>query len=107
MKLLLDNNVHRGFGLLLYPHDVKHVQEFGWEGLKNGQLLRNAEASGFDVFITADKQLQYQQNLTERRLALIILDSLFITYRDIAPLAPLVLDNLRTIKPGAILKVGP
>jgi hypothetical protein len=49
--------------------------ERGWERLANGALLQEAEAAGFDVFITADKNIRYQQNLTRRRIAILVLEN--------------------------------
>ena len=91
MRVLLDNNVNYRFGKLLAGHDVVHVQNIGWENLKNGNLIAEAESSGYDVLVTADKQMLHQQNLTGRTVAIIILGSLKITLKDISPLAPQVL----------------
>ena len=54
--------------------DVRMVQQMGWAGVKNGELLRRAERE-FDLFLTADKNLRYQQNLIGRRLAILVLPS--------------------------------
>lgn len=54
--------------------DVRTVQQMGWAGVKNGDLLRRAEGS-FDLFLTADKNLRYQQNLNGRHLAIVVLPS--------------------------------
>ena len=54
--------------------DVSMVQQMGWAGVKNGELLRRAEGE-FDLFLTADKNLRYQQNLKGRRLAILVLPS--------------------------------
>ena len=56
----------------LTGHDYRTVQEMGWEGVKNGQLLVLAEKE-FDVFLTGDKNLRYQQNLTSRKLSIVLL----------------------------------
>lgn len=59
---------------LLFPsHDVDHVKLRGWGGISNGRLMALAEAAGFDVFITADQNLPFQQNLAHRRLAFLVL----------------------------------
>jgi hypothetical protein len=54
--------------------DVRMVQQMGWAGVKNGELLRRAQGQ-FDLFLTADKNLRYQQNLKGRRLAILVLPS--------------------------------
>ncbi len=72
MRLLLDESLPRGLKNLLDAHDVVTVQEKGWADTTNGKLLRLAE-SEFDVFVTADQNLQYQQNLIGFDIAVIIL----------------------------------
>ena len=63
MLVLLDNNVPRGVARALTGHSVVEARERGWAEARNGELLRNAEESGFDVLVTADKNIRYQQNL--------------------------------------------
>jgi predicted nuclease of predicted toxin-antitoxin system len=107
MRVLLDNNVSRRFSQLLPGHDVTHVQQIGWEGLKNGLLLASAEESGFEVFITADKQIQYQQNLFGRKIRIVVLNSLRIVIEEIAPLAPQVLAVLPDLQEGVLVLISP
>lgn len=57
----------------LRPHEVTTAYELGWSTLQNGALISQAEAAGFDLLITTDKNWKYQQNLTERRLAVVVL----------------------------------
>jgi hypothetical protein len=57
----------------LDPHQVETVYERGWSSLKNGELLIQAEASGFDVLVTTDQNLKYQQNLSSRRIAIVLM----------------------------------
>ncbi len=71
MKVLLDECVPAQVRHALTGHDVVTVQQQGWTGFKNGELLAAAESAGFDLFILADKNLRYQQNLTGRRLAIL------------------------------------
>lgn len=59
--------------MALPGHTVKEAREQGWDTLHNGELLDAAEASSFDVFVTTDQNLRYQQNLTDRRLAIVVL----------------------------------
>ncbi len=107
MRVLLDNNVNWKFGRLLLGHEVSHVQDLGWANLRNGDLLSAAENSRFDVLITADKQMQYQQSLAGRTLSVVVLGSLFITYRHIAQLADQVLEVLDSMGPGSLVVVRP
>lgn len=76
MQILLDNNVPRGLVRALAGHTVTEARERGWATLKNGELLSVAAQAGFEVLITADKNIRYQQNLKERRIALIVLTQL-------------------------------
>ncbi len=71
MKILLDECVPAQVRNALAGHDVTTVQMHGWTGIKNGALLAEAEAAAFDVFILADKNLRYQQNLAARRMAIL------------------------------------
>ena len=90
MRVLLDNNVNVRFGRLLPGHEVVHVLELGWDRLQNGDLIAAAEAAGFDALVTVDKNMRYQQNVTGRRIAVVVLNSRFIRWVDIEPLAPQV-----------------
>jgi hypothetical protein len=72
---------------------------------KNGELLRAAEAAGFDVIITVDQNIPEQQNFFSRRIALIILCGPTNRLRDLAPLAPAVLAAIGTIHPGEALRI--
>jgi hypothetical protein len=71
--ILLDNNAPRGLARALTGHTVIEARERGWATLKNGDLLNAAEEAGFDVMVTSDKNIKYQQNLKIRRIALVIL----------------------------------
>jgi predicted nuclease of predicted toxin-antitoxin system len=94
MRVLLDNNVNHRFGSLLIGHEVIHARALGWAELFNGDLISEAEAAGFQVMITADKQMQYQQNLRTRNISIIVLNSLMIVLADISHLAPQVQEIL-------------
>ena len=73
MLILFDNNVPRGLARALPAHTIVESRERGWHLLKNGDLLKAAEDAAFDVFITSDKSIRYQQNLTKRKLAMVVL----------------------------------
>ncbi len=70
MKILLDENVPRPLKRFLADHEVSSVQDCGWRGVRNGELLRLAENS-FEVFILADKNMRYQQSMADRRIAVL------------------------------------
>jgi hypothetical protein len=71
MKVLLDEGVPLQVRAALPEHEVSSVQSLGWSGVSNGELLLRAEQAGYDLFIIADKNLRYQQNLTGRRIAIL------------------------------------
>ncbi len=76
MKIILDESTPQKSRLLIDNRHIAVTTWFqGWSGLKNGALLAAAEAAGFDLFITADQELNYQQNLTGRRMAILVLST--------------------------------
>lgn len=75
MKILIDQNVSARLARLLPGHDVVHASRKGWAELTNGELLSAAEVDGFEVMITADQNIRYQQNLTGRRIVLLVLST--------------------------------
>ena len=75
MRILLDNNVPVGVVRLLRQHQVSTSPELGWERLQNGAMLDAAETAAFDLLITADQNIQYQQNLKGRSIALVVIGS--------------------------------
>src|ERR1039458_865121 len=72
LRILVDECLPEDLLGWLLEWDVRMVQQMGWAGVKNGELLRRAEGQ-FDLFLTADKNLRYQQNLKGRRLAILLL----------------------------------
>ena len=76
MRIILDESAPQKLRLLIDErHTVVTTWYQGWSGLKNGALLSAAEANGFELFITADQELTYQQNLSGRRIALVVLST--------------------------------
>ena len=73
MLILFDQGTPVGIRHALPNHIVKTAYELGWSKLLNGELLRVAEEAGFDVLLTTDKNLAYQQNLSERKIAIVAL----------------------------------
>ena len=73
MRILLDNGTPRGVAAALSGHSVEEARSRGWDTLKNGELLTAAEAAGFDVFLTTDRNIRYQQNLAGRKIAVVVL----------------------------------
>ncbi len=76
MNIILDESTPQKLRLLIEDHHTVTTTWYqGWSGLKNGELLNVAEAAGFELFITADQELKYQQNLKGRKLALLVLST--------------------------------
>lgn len=104
MKVLLDECLPRRLRRSLPGHEVKTVPEMGWASIKNGALLRLAEPL-FDVFITVDKNLPFQQNLGALSLGVIVLDTPDNKIETLAPLMGAVLTALGGIQPGQVVRV--
>ncbi|MGA2584203.1 MAG: DUF5615 family PIN-like protein [Tepidisphaeraceae bacterium] len=100
MKILLDECLPRRLTRLLPGHDVRTVRQMNWLGLSNGRLLD--AAADFDLFITVDKNLVQQQQLSGRRLAVIVLRVRSNKIEDISPLLPKVLGLLSNLKSGTV-----
>ncbi len=75
MRILLDHNTPAPLRYALHGHQVETAYERGWAELTNGELLSSAEEAGFDLLITTDKGIRYQQNLMARRLSLLVLNT--------------------------------
>jgi len=105
MRVLLDECVPRGLRDVLPGHEVKTVAEAGWAGVKNGALLRLA-ANHFDVLLTVDRNLEYQQSFSALTIAVIVVDVPSNDIADIRPLMPAVLEALPNLKPGTVTHVG-
>ena len=73
MRVLFDNGTPRGVAAALSGHTVEEARARGWDTLNNGELLDAAEAAGFDVFVTTDRNIRHQQNLTHRKIAIVVL----------------------------------
>ena len=73
MKILFDHGTPAPLREHLAEHSVDRSAERGWELLENGELIRRAEEDGYQVIVTTDQSIRYQQNLTGRRVAIIVL----------------------------------
>jgi hypothetical protein len=71
MRVLFDENVPRNLRQFMAGHEVQTAADMGWGRVENGELLTKAEESGFDVFLTGDQNLSYQQNLLARRIGIV------------------------------------
>ncbi len=105
MRVLLDEQLPRQIGPYLIGHEVRTVQQESWAGMKNGTLLTEAEAAGFVVFMTADQNLEFQQNLSKRRLGVVVLKAASNALEDLLPLVPAALAAIDAVQPGQVLQV--
>jgi hypothetical protein len=105
MRLILDECIDRRLARELIGHEVKTVPQMGWAGIKNGQLLALIEEN-FDVFITVDRNLAFQQNLPQFSIAVILLQARSNRLADLQPLVPDILNSLSTAPKGQATLVG-
>lgn len=105
MKILFDECVPRQLGRYLTGHSIATVPRMGWSGIKNGRLLDLADAQ-FDVLLTVDKSIPFQQNLSNRQIAILVLLASDTKFETLQPLTPLVQEALERIKPGEVIRVG-
>ena len=100
MRVLLDEQLPRRLARELRGHEVRTVQQQGWAGLRNGELLRRAADAGFEVFVTGDQNLEFQQDLARARVGVVVLVALSNAIEDLLPLVPSLLLALPNSRPG-------
>lgn len=105
MRILLDESLPRPLSRLLAGHDVSTVAQQGWASLSNGDLLRRA-ADTFDVMLTADQNIEFQQNVSMLPLAVIVVAADSNRLESLEPLVPAILDALGKLKARTLLRVG-
>ncbi len=105
MRILLDESLPIELRDELPQHAVRSVQKMGWSALKNGELLRRA-ADQFDVFVTADQNLQYQQNLQVLPIAVAVLVAKSDRIHSLGPLVPDLLSALASLEARMLVRVG-
>ena len=101
MNILLDENLDWRLRRDLPGHKVESVPLIGWAGLKNGALLAKAERR-FDLLLTMDSKMRFQQNFAKYRMAVIALEARSNRLADTRPLMPKVLVLLPSVKPGTV-----
>ena len=104
MRVLLDESLPKRLSLEFHGHDVSTVPEMGWSGKANGELLMLARDS-FDVFVTADQNLRYQQKLTEADVPIVVLSASTTRLLDLIPLVPHALAALERIRSGDVVTI--
>jgi hypothetical protein len=105
VRILLNEQLPRQLAPYLIGHDVRTVQQEAWAGLKNGALLTRADEAGFAVFLTGDQNLPFQQNLSKRRLGVVVLVAASNALEDWLPLVPAALATFETIQSGQTVRV--
>jgi hypothetical protein len=105
MRVLLDESLPRPLGRLLVGHSVRTVGQAGWTSVKNGALLRLA-AIDFDVLITADQNLEFQQHLDALPLAVLVLVASSNRLEALEPLVPQILKALSALEPKRLVRIG-
>jgi predicted nuclease of predicted toxin-antitoxin system len=106
MRILIDECLNRRLSRALTGHYSVSVQKMGWGGIKNGVLLALAEKE-FDVFLTGDRNLSLQQDVTNYEIAVVVLHAPSTQLHQTLPLIPKVLLALPSLKPGKVLDVHP
>lgn len=105
MKILLDHNLDWRLSRYLPGHEVRSVRQQGWEGLRNGELLTTAEAEGFQVMLTGDTNVNYQQNFSFRSISLIVLRAYNNKRQTHIEMMPDVNQSLLNVQPGQVIEV--
>lgn len=106
MRILLDECVHEALRHSFDGHDCQTCRYAGLRNLTNGHLLTAAEEAGFEVLVTVDQSMPYQQNLTGREIALLAMRPQSIDIADLEALMPDVLRALAKVQPGAVIRVS-
>jgi predicted nuclease of predicted toxin-antitoxin system len=106
MKVLLDECVPRKFKDSLSGHHCSTVPEQGFAGKKNGELLTLAERAGFQVFLTLDRGIEYQQNLQPRTIAVVVIRTKSSQLSELLWQVPDLLQALESIEPGQLVRMA-
>jgi len=104
VRILLDESLPRPLARLLPEHDVRTVAAMGWAGKRNGELLQLA-AVDFDAVVTADQNLEHQQDLAALPIAVIVLTAPTNRIESLRPLIPTLLQILQTLAPRQLVHV--
>lgn len=105
MRILIDECLDWRLCRALTEHHCASVHRMGWGGLSNGMLLERAQEE-FDVFLTGDTNLSFQQNLTRFHIAVIVLEARSTRLIDTATLMPKVEEILLTVQPGQVVRIS-
>jgi hypothetical protein len=103
MRILFDHGTPSGIAGALTSHQVTEARDRGWETLSNGDLLRAAEDDGFDLLLTTDKRIRYQQNLADRKIAIAVLGN--STWRIVRLHLDKVVATVNATTPGSYVEI--
>jgi hypothetical protein len=106
VRILFDEDAPRPLRRHLVGHEIITVQEVGWAGIKNGELLRLTAENASDVLLTFDQNLRYQQNLAQRPLALVVIIAPNKKINTLTPIVPRLLEVLSRAEPGQVYLVN-
>jgi len=106
VRVLVDQCLPRHLAAELTGHEATTVRAQRWLGLRNGVLLRAAVDAGFDVFITNDSSIEFQQNVRRIGIAVIALVGFRNRIQDLRPCVPQILEELATIQPGEVRTIS-
>ncbi len=103
MLIPFDHGTPRGIARYLSEHMVKEARAQGWDRFTNGELLTAAENAGFDLLLSTDKNIRYQQNLQDRKIAIVVLGK--ARWRLIKPVLAQVVAAVNAAQPGTYTEV--
>lgn len=106
MRILIDECIDERLRLLFPGHDCQTVRYANLAGLKNGRLLDAAEAAGFEVLITVDQHIPEQQNLSGRKISVVILCALTNRRPDLVTIIPAALSALDSLESGSVIRIS-
>jgi hypothetical protein len=106
MRVLLDECIDEELRHCFRCHDCQTCRYAGLKGLANGQLLTAAEQARFEVLITVDQNIPYQQRLRGREISVVVLQARTTTFDDLLTLVPDVLTALEVMKAGDVVRIG-
>lgn len=106
MQVLLDESLPVQLADELIGHSVRTVRQQGWNSLKNGELLHRARAEGFEVFATADQNIEFQQNIARADIGVVVIAARTNRIEDLIPLVPKILLAIHSSKRGQVSHVS-
>lgn len=106
LLVLLDESLPKELARAVVGHEVRTVASMRWTSVENGELLRLASGSGFGALVTADRNREFQQNVAQSGLSVVVLIARSNRVEHVLPLAPEIVEALDTIQPGAVVHVG-